>query len=80
VGFCLAGLEWALKTAQPKIFNTDQRPQFTSEQFTGLLLAYDVESRDYGVPAPSAGSRSRIVPVVSANEYTVSSCPDCAAL
>jgi putative transposase len=42
VGFCLAALEWALTTAQPEILNTDQGSQFTSEQFTGLLLAYDV--------------------------------------
>jgi putative transposase len=43
VGFCLAALEWALKTAQPEIFNSDQGSQFTSEPFTGLLLAHDVE-------------------------------------
>jgi len=43
VGFCLAALAWALKTAQPEIVNTDQGSQFTSEQFTGLLLAHDVQ-------------------------------------
>ena len=43
VSFCLAALEWALKTAQPEIFNSDQGSQFTSEPFTGLLLAHDIE-------------------------------------
>ena len=43
VSFCLAALAWALKTAQPEIFNTDQGSQFTSEQFIGLLLAHDVQ-------------------------------------
>jgi putative transposase len=42
MSFCLAALAWALKTAQPEIVNTDQGSQFTSEQFTGLLLAHDV--------------------------------------
>jgi putative transposase len=43
VSFCLAALEWALKTAQPEIFNSDQGSQFTSEPFTTMLLARDVE-------------------------------------
>jgi putative transposase len=43
VGFCLAALEWALETAQPEIFNSDQGSQFTSEPFTGLLLAHDIK-------------------------------------
>jgi putative transposase len=43
VSFCVTALEWALKLAQPDIFNTDQGSQFTSEQFTGVLLARNVE-------------------------------------
>jgi len=35
--FCLAALEWALKTACPEIFNSDQGAQFTSEAFTQRL-------------------------------------------
>jgi putative transposase len=35
--FCLAALEWALKTGSPGIFNTDQGAQFTSEEFTKRL-------------------------------------------
>ena len=35
--FCLAALEWALKTACPEIFNSDQGAQFTSEAFTKRL-------------------------------------------
>jgi putative transposase len=35
--FCLAALEWALRTGCPEIFNTDQGAQFTSEDFTGRL-------------------------------------------
>ena len=37
--FCLAALEWALRSAQPEIFNTDQGAQFTSHEFTTRLLA-----------------------------------------
>jgi len=43
VSFCLAALEWALRTATPDIFNTDQGSQFTSESFTQMLLAHDIE-------------------------------------
>ncbi len=43
VGFCLGALAWALKTAQPEIFNSDQGSQFTSEQFIELLLAHKVQ-------------------------------------
>jgi len=43
VSFCVAALQWALKTAQPEIFNSDQGSQFTSEEFTKLLLDHDVE-------------------------------------
>jgi putative transposase len=38
-GFCLAGLERALKHGKPSIFNSDQGVQFTSSDFTGRLLA-----------------------------------------
>jgi putative transposase len=37
--FCLTALEWALETACPEIFNTDQGAQFTSEAFVGRLEA-----------------------------------------
>jgi putative transposase len=43
MSFCVAALEWALKTARPEIFNSDQGSQFTSEQFTQVLLDHDVE-------------------------------------
>ena len=35
--FCLSALEWALARSTPRIFNTDQGSQFTSEEFTGRL-------------------------------------------
>lgn len=35
--FCLDALQRALLRSKPGIFNTDQGPQFTSEEFTGLL-------------------------------------------
>ena len=38
-GFCLEALEEALaKHGRPEIFNTDQGSQFTSADFTGVLL------------------------------------------
>ncbi len=37
--FCLAALERALRGTKPTIFNTDQGGQFTSQAFTGRLLA-----------------------------------------
>jgi putative transposase len=37
--FCLEALDAALAHAQPKIFNTDQGTQFTSEAFTNRLLS-----------------------------------------
>jgi putative transposase len=40
--FCVAALDWALRTAQPEIFNTDQGSQFTSQEFTGRLLAQGI--------------------------------------
>jgi putative transposase len=38
VGFCLEVLETALARGRPEIFNTDQGSQFTSTDFTGVLL------------------------------------------
>src|SRR5260370_17357527 len=39
-GFCVAALQEALtKYGAPGIFNTDQGSQFTSEAFTGVLIA-----------------------------------------
>jgi putative transposase len=39
-GFCIEALEEALaKHGRPEIFNTDQGSQFTSEAFTGVLIA-----------------------------------------
>ena len=35
--FCVKALEGDLKAAKPKIFNTDQSSQFTSDAFTGVL-------------------------------------------
>jgi putative transposase len=49
--FCLAALEWALKTACPEIFNSDQGAQFTSEAFTkrleerGITISMDGRGR-----------------------------------
>jgi len=44
VDFCLEAVEEALaKYGQPEIFNTDQGSQFTSEDFTGLLLRNGVK-------------------------------------
>jgi putative transposase len=49
--FCLAALEWALKTGRPEIFNSDQGAQFTSEVFTrrleenGITISMDGRGR-----------------------------------
>lgn len=40
--FCIEGLQHALTSAKPSIFNSDQGVQFTSREFTGRLLAADV--------------------------------------
>ena len=40
--FCVAALDWALRTARPEIFNTDQGSQFTCQEFTGRLLAQGI--------------------------------------
>ena len=43
VGFCLEAVEEALvRHGKPKIFNTDQGSQFTSAEFTGLLLKHAI--------------------------------------
>ncbi len=43
VGFCLEAVDEALaKHARPEIFNTDQGSQFTSAEFTGLLLKHAI--------------------------------------
>jgi putative transposase len=41
--FCTEALEEALSKGQPEIFNTDQGSQFTSNEFTGLLLANQIQ-------------------------------------
>lgn len=41
--FCVAALDRALLVAQPEIFNSDQGAQFTSQGFTGTLLAYGIQ-------------------------------------
>ncbi len=41
-GFCVEALEEALMGGAPDIFNTDQGSQFTSDAFTGALLANGV--------------------------------------
>jgi len=40
--FCLSALDWALRSARPEIFNSDQGSQFTSNEFTGRLLAQGI--------------------------------------
>jgi len=40
--FCVAALDWALKKAQPDIFNTDQGAQFTSDAFTSRLQSQGI--------------------------------------
>jgi putative transposase len=43
VDFCVEALEEALRKGKPEIFNTDQGSQFTSEAFTGRLLAQGIQ-------------------------------------
>jgi putative transposase len=40
--FCLAALKRALRRGRPEIFNSDQGPQFTSNDFTGELKQRDI--------------------------------------
>jgi len=42
--FCVSALERALRLyGKPKIFNTDQGSQFTSNAFTGILIKHDIK-------------------------------------
>jgi putative transposase len=41
--FCVTALQWALKTAEPEIFNSDQGAQFTSDAFTKILLDRQIQ-------------------------------------
>jgi putative transposase len=41
--FCVEALEEALSKGRPEIFNTDQGSQFTSDDFTDLLLANQIQ-------------------------------------
>lgn len=41
--FCVEALEEALSKGHPEIFNTDQGSQFASDDFTGLLLASQIQ-------------------------------------
>ena len=43
VDFCTEALEEALSKGKPETFNTDQGSQFTSEAFTGILLAQGIQ-------------------------------------
>jgi putative transposase len=40
--FCLEALSAALGRSKPEIFNTDQGPQLTSDEFTGMLEAMGI--------------------------------------
>jgi len=40
--FCISALERALRLAKPEIFNSDQGSQFTSKEFTKVLLAQGI--------------------------------------
>jgi len=40
--FCVAALEKALRLGRPEVFNTDQGSQFTSEDFTGVLMDHEI--------------------------------------
>lgn len=42
-GFCAAALREALQKGRPEIFNTDQGSQFTSEEFTSVLLTHEIQ-------------------------------------
>jgi len=41
--FCLEALDKALRTGKPKIFNTDQGSQFTSNKFTSMIINNDIQ-------------------------------------
>ena len=40
--FCREALEEALEKGSPEIFNSDQGSQFTSDEFTGILLSKEI--------------------------------------
>jgi putative transposase len=42
IDFCIEALKGALRRGRPEIFNSDQGSQFTSEKFTGELLAKQI--------------------------------------
>ena len=42
VSFCREALEEALEKGCPEIFNSDQGSQFTSDEFTGILLSKEI--------------------------------------
>ena len=42
VSFCREALEEALVKGSPEIFNSDQGSQFTSDEFTGILLSKEI--------------------------------------
>jgi len=41
--FCVTALKQALSFGRPEIFNTDQGSQFTSDDFTNVLLGADIQ-------------------------------------
>lgn len=43
IAFCIEALEEALDKGLPEIFNTDQGSQFTSDDFTGILLEKKID-------------------------------------
>ena len=43
VEFCIEALREALQTAKPEIFNSDQGSQFTSHNFTKVLLDQEIQ-------------------------------------
>ena len=42
VSFCRAALKEALEKGSPEIFNSDQGSQFTSDEFTRILLSKEI--------------------------------------
>jgi hypothetical protein len=47
--FCTGALEEAIETyGTPEIFNTDQGSQFTSEEFTGILVKNNIRVNCWG--------------------------------
>ena len=43
VSFCVEALQDALERGCPKVFNSDQGSQFTSNEFTGILISSGIE-------------------------------------